>query len=32
MDRVVKVDEVWDPPGLGFTEGSHSTDDIVYQE
>ena len=32
MDRVVRVDEVWDPPGLGFTEGSHSTDDIVYKE
>ena len=32
MDRVVKVTEVWDPPGLGFTEGSHSTDDIVYRD
>ena len=32
MARVVKVTEVWDPPGLGFTEGSHSTDDIVYRE
>jgi hypothetical protein len=30
MDRVVKVDETWDPPGLGFTEGIHSTDDLVY--
>jgi hypothetical protein len=32
MDRVVKVDETWDPPGLGFTEGIHSTADLVYQE
>ncbi len=32
MDRVVKVDETWDPPGLGFPEGIHSTADLVYQE
>jgi hypothetical protein len=31
MDRVVKVNETWQPPGLGYTQGIHSTDDLVYQ-
>jgi hypothetical protein len=30
MDRVVRVDATWDPPGLGFPEGVHSTADLVY--
>ncbi len=32
MDRVVAVTETWEPPGLGFTEGVHSTSDLVCQE
>lgn len=32
MDRVVAVTETRDPPGPGFTEGLHSTADLVYQE
>ena len=31
MDLVVKVDETWQPPGLGYTQGLHSTSDLVYQ-